>query len=494
MAAFCAASYLLSSTTTGHAAEDATKPRAPSHVSISISSSEGAASTVELAGAAAIATAARQGLLRPVGGVLVKNVDDFRGREIIGAGRKRLGHLEDFIVDTATGNVVYAVITPVADGSLRLVQQSSLKFAQEGFVTELDQAAFDATESVTREQLDADQFTRNPDESRAVSESVAEQSTSSSPVTTPAIGLLPPATDSISAATTAAAAHPDPVTPATTEPVEVTAARSSGGAGGLSQVATHLVRVSTLRGTEVRAGDERLGAIEAIALDMEQGTATAVLAMKEAGAVSATLFYVPLSTLQFGAVSDSGIATALSRSDFERALSLSQVASSSEQNAPADEERLSPTGRTGDAANAAAGARNSTVDTPKSSQGERNSTGDKASSVTAGSSDASGGFNLDRAMSGRGVGGTRPDPQARVSEASDRNIPGGADATMVVTKVRDALDRHEGIAAEGIEVNATGRTIQLRGTVRSEEQKARLEAAARKASGSTPIENELKVQ
>ncbi len=496
VATFCAASYLLGSATTGQAAENETKPRPPSKVSISISSSEGTAPTAQLAGMAATHNAARQGLLRPVGDGPIKTVDDFRGRAIIGADQKRLGQVDDFIVDTATGNVVYAVVAPAGEGSLRLVQKSSLKLTGEGFVTELNQAAFDATESVTREQLDADQFTRIPDESRAVSESVAQRSTSSAPLTTPAIGLLPSSADSISAATTAAAAHPDPVTPATTEPVEVTAAPSGGGAGGLTQVATHLVRASTLRGTDVSAGDERLGAIEAIALDMDQGTATAVLAMKPAGAGSESKYLVPLSTLQFGAVSDAGIATSLSRSDFERALSLSQLASSSEEATPSDEERLSPTGRTGAAAdnNAATGVSNVKGDTGRPSQAGHGKAGDRAPSANAGSSDASGGFNLGRAMSGRGVGGTPPDPQARVSEPSDRTLAGGADSAGVVTKVREALDRDDSLAAEAIEVNVTGKTIQLRGTVRSEAQKTRVEAAARKAAGLTPIENQIQVQ
>jgi osmotically-inducible protein OsmY len=56
------------------------------------------------------------------------------------------------------------------------------------------------------------------------------------------------------------------------------------------------------------------------------------------------------------------------------------------------------------------------------------------------------------------------------------------------------LDRDDSLAAEAIEVNVTGKTIQLRGTVRSEAQKTRVEAAARKAAGSTPIENQIQVQ
>ncbi len=172
VATFCAASYLLGSATTGQAAENETKPRPPSKVSISVSASEGTTPTAQLAGEAATLKAARQGLFRPVGDGPVKTVDDFRGREIIGADQKRLEQVEDFIVDTATGNLVYAVVAPAGEGSLRLVQKSSLKLTGEGFVTELNQAAFDATESVTREQLDAHQFTRIPDESRAVSADV----------------------------------------------------------------------------------------------------------------------------------------------------------------------------------------------------------------------------------------------------------------------------------------------------------------------------------
>lgn len=264
----------------------------------------------------------------------------------------------------------------------------------------------------------------------------------------------------------------------------------------MTQVATHLVRASTLRGTDVRVGEERLGVIEVIGLDMDRGTATAVLAMKPSGAGSESKYHIPLSTLKFGTVSDAGIATSLSRSDFERARSLSRRASSPEKATPSDEERLSPTGRTGAAAanNAAPGVSNVKGDTGRPSQAGQGKTGDKAPPASAGSSNASGGFNLDRAMSGRGVGGTPPDPLARVSEPSDRTFAGGADSAGVVTKVREALDRDDSLAAEAIEVNVTGKTIQLRGTVRSEAQKIRVEAAARKAAGSTRIENQLRVQ
>jgi len=173
--------------------------------------------------------------------------------------------------------------------------------------------------------------------------------------------------------------------------------------------------------------------------------------MKDTGAVRTTRFHVPLSVLQFGAVSDAGIATTLSRSDFERALALSQVvATSSEPAPPSDEERLSPTGRTGSAVNAVSRDRTPNLDTLESVQTDRRNSIDQgaASSVAA----------------------------------------------RAVMDVRKALESDKGISAEGIEVIATARSIQLRGTVRTEEQKARIEAAARKAAGLTPIESDLRIQ
>jgi hypothetical protein len=265
---------------------------------------------------------------------------------------------------------------------------------------------------------------------------------------------------------------------------------------GTSQVATHLVRASTLRGTDVRAGDERIGSIEVIALDMEQGTATAVLAMKDTGAVRTTRLHVPLSALQFGAVSDAGIATTLSRSDFERALSLSQVAATSSEPAPpSDEERLSPTGRTGSAVNAVSRDRNLNLDTLESVQTDRRNSIDQGAASSVGSAGTAGGFNRDRASSSRGVGGPPPESPDRVLETDDRNLPrGGEGSARAVMDVRKALESAKGVSAEGIEVIATARSIQLRGTVRTGEQKARLEAAARKAAGSTPIESDLRIQ
>lgn len=263
--------------------------------------------------------------VRRASGTLLKTVDEFRGQKITGSGREELGTLDDFMVDTATGKVVYAVVKSGSDNGVRLVQQSSLRATPEGWSAELDREAFNNLEAVNPAQLDATQAAPVSVQSQQLSTAIEQKATSATPATTPAIGLLPPAADSVTAATKAAAAHPDAVTPATTEPVEVTAAPNTGSSIEAPQRETHLVRAGQLKGKAVRAGNRPLGLIEAIGLDLAEGKAWALFQLAGQPTSAEGKYYLPLTRLQFGAAGEP-VSTSLTPSDFERAQPSTQKA------------------------------------------------------------------------------------------------------------------------------------------------------------------------
>lgn len=271
-------------------------------------------------------------------------IDDLRGRVIIGAGQEELGTVDDFIVDTATGKVAYAVAKTGASDTVRLVQQSSLRLTERGFAAEIDREAFNQLEALTEAQLDKTRAAPVPVQSQRISSAVEQKATSATPATTPAIGILPPQADSVSAASTAAAAHPDPVTPATTQPVEVTAAKSTGPGLEAPQQKTHLVRASQLKEKDLRANGRSLGRIEAVGLNLEEGKAWALVQLSGQNSEAGAAYYVPLPRLQF-ASAEADVTTNLTPADFQHAASLQPPASIQARRSGDQESNLSPTGR-----------------------------------------------------------------------------------------------------------------------------------------------------
>ena len=273
----------------------------------------------------------------------LQTVSDLRGQPLQGAGQRELGVVEDFMVDATTGKVVYAVVKPRQGEGFRLVQQSSLRMSAGGLAADLDQELFQALETVTAAQLEQTQAAPVSAESQQLSAAVETVATSATPATTPAIGVLPPASDTVPAATTAAAAHPAPVTPATTEPVEVTAAPRTGPGLASPQQETQLVRASQLKGRELRQQGKTLGRIEALGLQWEEGKALALVQLGDNAGAADKRYYVPLSRLDIG---QSEARTDLTPGDFERAQPLPMQSRAGQARAASEAEpAVTPTGR-----------------------------------------------------------------------------------------------------------------------------------------------------
>ncbi len=413
-------------------------------------------------------------------GKLLKTVDDFRGQKITGSGREELGTIDDFMVDTETGKVVYAVVKSASDNSIRLVQQSSLRASGQGWAAELDREGFNNLEKVTAAQLDATQSTAVPVQSQQLSSAVEQRATSAAPATTPAIGVLPPAADSVTAASTAAAAHPDAVTPATTEPVEVTAAPNKGSSIEPPQRETQLVRAGQLKGKAVRVGDRPLGLIEAIGLDLAAGKAWALFQLAGQPTSADGKYYVPLPRLQFGSAGEPA-STSLSPSDFERAQPLTQKSATNGSLQESREESLAQAG------GAAAASTRTPVEAANVDRDRANS-GQGITATPSGSGSAA------KSSSDSSSDAARPQSDSRLRSASASAGNPQDESNAAVAAVRAALQSDSALGTQDIEVQQAGQKVVLRGSVANAELKERAEQVAKKSGGEAVIENSLRIQ
>lgn len=413
-----------------------------------------------------------------VSGTLLKTLDDCRGQTITGVSLEVFGTLDDFMVDTVTGKVVYAVIKSGGTDGVRLVQQSSLRSTPQGFRAEIDRDAFNQLEVLTTAQLDATPAVPVPGPSQRLSSEVEQQPSSPAAATTPAIGLLPPsAADSVAAASTAAAAHPDAVTPATTQPVEVTAAPSTGPGLNPPQRETHLARASQLKGKAVHRGDRPLGIIEAIGLDLTAGQAVAIFQLAGRPTGADTKFYLPISLLQFGAANEPA-STALTDSDFEQAQPWGKAPTKVGVSVNATES-LSPTGRS-QPRSVSNGADRVDHDRANSGPGISATPGTAARPTGNTASPIAGPSNSER-----GVG------------PSSASVAGGHprdETNATVAAVRAALHGDPALVGQDIDVQQAGNVIILRGGVASPELKERAELIVRKYAGDGVVDNSLSIQ
>ena len=88
-------------------------------------------------------------------------------------------------------------------------------------------------------------------------------------------------------------------------------------------VETGLIRASTLRGRPVNAVDRKVGDIENIIIDLERGTAAALLDSSGAFTGTTAKYLVPLSGLTFAHPRQDALGTTLTRADFDRAVPFS---------------------------------------------------------------------------------------------------------------------------------------------------------------------------
>jgi osmotically-inducible protein OsmY len=69
--------------------------------------------------------------------------------------------------------------------------------------------------------------------------------------------------------------------------------------------------------------------------------------------------------------------------------------------------------------------------------------------------------------------------------------PGAAECAQLVTRIRDALARHEGEL--GIDVIVEAGSVTLRGVVQTDGRRSRLEALSRRVSEGLVVVNEIQI-
>lgn len=326
-------------------------------------------------------------------------LDSLRGRPVQGANGQPLGKLADFMVDTATGALVYAVVEAAGSGEseeFRLVQQSSVRWRDGALQTDLEAEAFAELEKVDAERLAADRLVAVDQESRQMAQSASALPPATA-ATTPVFGP----TSAEQSPEVATPATPQPVTPvtgatpATTEPVVITAADPSASNSGSAPAATHLVRASELVGREIRSGDQPLGRIAELSLNLEQGEAVALVEV-ESGARAPGRHALPLPRLEFAGEGDHASTTWQPGEETRRQaeqLTAAHAASG------ATEERLTPTGRMSSDQSSQGGV------APKSSSDAKQ---DRPHSPAE-----HGGYDRDRAKSGDGVEASEPESREK---------------------------------------------------------------------------------
>lgn len=210
--------------------------------------------------------------LRIVMGRLSNGIDQLEGKDVRSTpDKEKLGDIKDFVIDPNTGNVPYAV---VASGGvmgigekLRLVPLKSLRRVADDadLYTELRKADWEALPMVSERNLKEGRLTLTDEQKRQLSQSQSAQQR------------------------------------------------------GEQQGTDGLLGAKTLRGQEVRAGDQEVGEIKDVVVDFDTGSARAFLEAEAEFAGSGLNFLVPFSKLQIGSTGQGMVTTSLNRADFERA-------------------------------------------------------------------------------------------------------------------------------------------------------------------------------
>lgn len=457
-----------------------------------------------------------------------RTAGEYKGQKITGANGEDLGKVNDFVVDTQSGKVAFAVVSSGGflgmGDKLRLVEHNSLQpqVAAEGFTAQMDKVAFEALPVITQQDLDAGKI--STDQKKAAPRSSSSSASSSS--------------------------------------------------SGMSQTG-HYALASKLSGKNVRAGEREAGSINDIVIDIENGQAHALFEPKREFAGASGKFLVPLSKFEVGSPQAEVIATTLSRSDFGASSQSSTGSSTTEiltptgrissgiypdtSAAPSSSPSGSATGTTGtgnsgisspDISRSATPGSSSSPDTSSGSTlrssgaslgstspspgGASSTSAESASSVSFGSASSltgvpdtsstssSPGSSTSRIgstdTSGTSLSSSSQPPSHKPDRATTRSpsvvgIGTTSSGTAVSTdeqltptgrtsavtesgesisagSIRSALQQDTTLAQENVQVEAK---IILRGTVSSEAMKTRAEDVARRAASNAEIDNQITV-
>jgi sporulation protein YlmC with PRC-barrel domain len=309
------------------------------------------------------------------------------------------------------------------------------------------------------------------------------------------------------------------ITPALAKPE---AGSSSSLDNSASTNSSHWVRASQLKDKDVRSDDHEIGKIKSVVMDLPSGQAMVLIDAKHSFAREAGKYLVPFNKLEVRSQEADYIASSLMRSDFgkDRSANASAAAASSGRGPlPSASSAMSSTAESrssvassanevgtsrpdtsssGTTPRTAADSQTSTdpkIASPSASASVATSTPPRTSSDPAVTRDISGApRSADTANSVSPVTTPTPSPASNdeqltpTGRTSAEQSPASGVTAMAI---RHALDKDETLARENIQVSTK---VVLRGSVRSEEAKRRVEELARQAVNQAEIDNQITVQ
>lgn len=202
------------------------------------------------------------------------------GKPLRGSNQEQLGTISDFLIDPKSGQVRFVVVPSGAgEGgeTFRLVPMAALQstMGTDGLTARIDKSKWDQVGTMTQQELPS-RVTLNTDQLQRLSQQ---------------FGLT----------------------------------------GSAQETTTgELVRASSLKGQALRSGNDQVGTIEEVAIDVPRRMAAAVVKSSSAFTGSEQKFLVPFQQLQWSGEPSAGVTTTLTRNQFQQAQSA-----------------LSPTGFTG---------------------------------------------------------------------------------------------------------------------------------------------------
>ena len=207
-----------------------------------------------------------------------RTAEHITGQDVRGAGGNLIGEVADVIVDGQTGRIAFFVVSRggvagIGD-TLRLVPYGAMNRApnDQGFTTSVTEAQWEKMPLINEQDFEAGRINITADQQRQLADTRRDGST---------------ATDR----------------------------DESADRGDFGQ---RLARAAKLRGLDVRANNREVGEIEDIVLDLERGTATALMEADDDFARADSNFLVPLDRFQFTADRDA-LTTTLVATDFPSA-------------------------------------------------------------------------------------------------------------------------------------------------------------------------------
>lgn len=198
-------------------------------------------------------------------------LDAFLGKSLRGSNQEDFGQVADFLVNPEDGKLHFLLVTSGAGSAgqtYRIVPVSALtSTAPDQFAVAMGQAEWDKVGTLTESRLQG-RVTLQPDQLQDLTR-------------------------------------------------EFSAAQPGIAAAGAAQT---FVRVSQVKGKDVRSGNQKIGRIEDVAIDLNQQMAQPVLAPAGGFATTGQKYVMPFSQLEFTDDAQGAFSTTLSAADFQQQL------------------------------------------------------------------------------------------------------------------------------------------------------------------------------